>query len=621
MSEEMRSAYIAGIGWFEYAADIYAAQVTRSKASLASEVADRGQFPRRDGSGVLTAGTLARRYGREELAAIVADWETAARETERAAAMLVDPSISWDRCTVCGEMMPTTDIGTDGACHECEDQHAAETADAPAPEYVEPAPTEPTDDAQRAAQAEARRETVRAQVARAIRLGSVYALPDSVTGEFLTSCHRASVRTRGNETEGTLDLCAECGEEVTVFGVDPWHHPATAPAEYNAPCRTCRAWHPTDRLHSVYWTCEDCTGRQWMMVDGTFYVIGAEMRAWVRREYRALVNAQRTGGMLGRGYMTAIIREDFRVLDPLDMVDAETAAPEPRTYSGPTCDTTGVMFTYLPDVVDAVDYRKPADMFDRWWVVAYDPRGWSYADDDREAMDETNFDAVCEGLGFTVSDIPRDDISYGATPAAWERAAADFEREATEVGAALVSVGIRGTHAASARVLIIDPTRYVNGERGTDGDDRHSLRGTMAEELCKALGDYPILDESAYSERESDAWAEYAPQAARDELRDASAVVRADHTAEGDACETVLDALDPRAVAEVTSAGMHYAYGFSGDYAPNMLPILARMLATDETARYVGHDAEYARQRLGATSAVRCCELIHALERGIGAKG
>jgi hypothetical protein len=60
---------------------------------------------------------------------------------------------------------------------------------------------------------------------------------------------------------------------------------------------------------------------------------------------------------------------------------------------------------------------------------------------------------------------------------------------------------------------------------------------------------------------------------------------------------------------------LHYNYGFSGDYAPNFLPSLARLLALADTAQRCRGDAVMARRMLGLLTPVRVAETIYVLER------
>lgn len=106
------------------------------------------------------------------------------------------------------------------------------------------------------------------------------------------------------------------------------------------------------------------------------------------------------------------------------------------------------------------DDGTPSD----WWIVATDPHVLMYADEDWRAMDETNWDAF---IGM----LDPDDLD-------------DETDDETE-----------GSWCIEGRALLI--------REGTDAWD-------VWEDVSRQLANYPLLDEWAYSEREHDAWMEYA---------------------------------------------------------------------------------------------------------------
>jgi hypothetical protein len=180
-----------------------------------------------------------------------------------------------------------------------------------------------------------------------------------------------------------------------------------------------------------------------------------------------------------------------------------------------------------------------------WLAVSADPRGWSYSDEDNEAMDETNFAAICDAVdttdGFGIPEIRSD---YR------------FLRSGNDWVVTGLSDALEHGVAHFGRLLIVAPDNDV------------AIEG--AESCDKALADYPLLDESAYSEREWDAWIQYAPMALSDEIRDSDL--------DEDTADAILEQSDE--VLSAVSQHLHYYYGFSGDYSPSFLSILASAIPT-----------------------------------------
>lgn len=225
----------------------------------------------------------------------------------------------------------------------------------------------------------------------------------------------------------------------------------------------------------------------------------------------------------------------------------------------------------------------PEELAD-WLAVAYDPRSYMYGEEDRRAMDVTNWDAVrgtvdAYAVGTDPVDVPevgRMSLMVGMTV---EAALARRVAEALEVGA-----------AQFGRILAIAPARDLEEEFLEDGSQDPAYptaeaRNDLVDEMLRmrdALEDYPLLDEDAYSSLEWEAWQEYAPTALRDELRDAVREERmSDETA--DALEEVgLDLLG------ILAGGLHYNDGFSGDYGPPFLEILEEMAERSKVLAPVG---------------------------------
>lgn len=159
-----------------------------------------------------------------------------------------------------------------------------------------------------------------------------------------------------------------------------------------------------------------------------------------------------------------------------------------------------------------------------------DPAPLMYGDEDRRAMDETNWVAIVSGLGESEWHAPR---------ATWS------------------------THWD-------DAPAWITGHDSWDRDDCHTcihVRAgdedavTTLEQLAGRLDDYPLLDEDAYSAREWDAWVTYWDDFGfRDFVIDI-------HEDRGEA-DDVLDLPDDM-LADLSYAvqqGMCYYSGFSGEY-------------------------------------------------------
>ena len=209
-------------------------------------------------------------------------------------------------------------------------------------------------------------------------------------------------------------------------------------------------------------------------------------------------------------------------------------------------DLRSVVYTDLPTVETfdqathhSITYGLPnlPEAFRSWVVVAKDPRIITYFDDDNEALDETNWDAVvdrvCGDEPQLISEL------YRPGP--------DITDEVLAAGFCLLD------GASYNRVLVVDPT---------DED-----RLDAARDVARDISDYILLDESAYSEREWEAWQAYAPEALRDEIRDAV------HggTVDEDTAEWLDDNRD-RLLPELAQH-LHYESGFSGEYGPPFLAI------------------------------------------------
>lgn len=223
--------------------------------------------------------------------------------------------------------------------------------------------------------------------------------------------------------------------------------------------------------------------------------------------------------------------------------------------------TIGIMF----DVVDVETFPKLKDMpytwvgesFDpdsdigEWLVIATDPDRVRYFDDDNEALDETNFEAIfgdranIESIWWRYRGIREDSTMEGV-------------EDAIEAG-----------FATFGRVIIAPPD--------VDPELLDSWVGYR-----KSLSDYPILDEMAHSEREHEAWCRWASTGGLqlDTIR-----------------ELTSDGWDPDVIARIDAQWDHvwpnmsrwldYYYGFSGESSSVPEAITRAMSEGDIVLNYV----------------------------------
>lgn len=214
--------------------------------------------------------------------------------------------------------------------------------------------------------------------------------------------------------------------------------------------------------------------------------------------------------------------------------------------------TTGIMFDQpsrsdLPfPRLDDVGYSWagertwPHDVgaLSSWLVVASNPYRVRYFDDDSQAMDETNIDAVL--ASFVEYDAPDDIDTYDPTE---DDADADAE-------------GRRPIYAYG-RVYLIRP------------DDAAAI--DLAVSYRDALESYALLDESTYSEREGAAWDEYVVNGLRsDTMRELSDL-------DDDTEEALDDAWNDAASA--ASDYLHSYDGWTGSHSPDFSECIAKAFA------------------------------------------
>ena len=179
-----------------------------------------------------------------------------------------------------------------------------------------------------------------------------------------------------------------------------------------------------------------------------------------------------------------------------------------------------------------------------WFVVATDPSRVRYFDDDSEAMDETNWDAL---------PIDRSELFDTSDP------------ESVNPLDEIVAAGVGFYRDTFETYLIVAP----GNEEVLD-----AMLDTR-----KSLSDYPLLDEDAYSEREYNAWLDFMSDGLRyDTLRDLSGPI------DEDTVEAISDAWDD--IAPAAAQHLHYYNGFSGEHGPDFSECIARTLV-DGLARVI----------------------------------
>ena len=183
-----------------------------------------------------------------------------------------------------------------------------------------------------------------------------------------------------------------------------------------------------------------------------------------------------------------------------------------------------------------------------WFVVATNPSRIRYFDDDSEAMDETNFDAI---FGADVESVYW--LSRGYTH--------PYELQGVPEA---VEAGV----ATFGRVVIVDP-------------DRDDIVESMLS-YSRALSDYPILDDGEYSRREHEAWCSWASTGGlqSDTIRELSEA-----------------GWDPDVIARIDaqwdhvwpnmSSWLDYYHGFTGESSDVPEAITRAMAAGDIVLNYV----------------------------------
>jgi hypothetical protein len=203
-----------------------------------------------------------------------------------------------------------------------------------------------------------------------------------------------------------------------------------------------------------------------------------------------------------------------------------------------------------PGAHEFLPYDFPLADFPGWLLIARDPHTTTYYDEDAQATDETNWDVITGEAGPVHAP-------------AWHTWSDDDITQAWEHGALTVD-----------GLLLVAPGRVAPDQAGADGWEReHRARIAGLVGLAQRLADYPLLDESAYSEREHDAWCDYAADGLRhDTTRDL-----ADAGLDPATIEAVDDAWP--ALWPVAARHLDHANGFTGEHAPDFAECVAHAIA------------------------------------------
>jgi hypothetical protein len=187
-----------------------------------------------------------------------------------------------------------------------------------------------------------------------------------------------------------------------------------------------------------------------------------------------------------------------------------------------------------------------------------DPTGWMYGEQDSEAMDETNWEAVLDNLNAytTVGHIRCDYRRWdGDLFASWQHEP-DFDTEPD----AFILDGLW------ASAIFPQFTTYFSGRLlwvrvDSEADEEW-------ERCSRSLADYPLLDEEAYSQREFDAWMEYVERDVPYDVRRAWS-------------EVDDDTVDDICTGEVCAAASHHLddySGFTGEHSPDIAYVIPSVL-------------------------------------------
>jgi hypothetical protein len=197
-------------------------------------------------------------------------------------------------------------------------------------------------------------------------------------------------------------------------------------------------------------------------------------------------------------------------------------------------------FPTLDDLLGG-SYEGRPDRLAHYLVVATDPARVRYFDDDREAIDTTNYAVLKDAL----------------SEPAYVQSTRSVEPEAEALAdEALFAAGAAVYHGDTETLLLVDP------------DDQETI--TTFEALRSSLLDYPLLDESAYSERDAEAWNDFLHGGLRmDTIRDLRERGIDDDTI--DAIDNAWDTVAPKAAEK-----LDWYNGFTGEHTPDFAELIGR---------------------------------------------
>lgn len=218
-----------------------------------------------------------------------------------------------------------------------------------------------------------------------------------------------------------------------------------------------------------------------------------------------------------------------------------------------------------------------------WRIIADDPHFMTYFDDDWEAIDETNWDALLDDIRsgadqFGTVKLHRTRIPGGYAEQVW------LVIESDE----LPDIGTQDPEAFTQfDALLLSYPSYLGGWPFTDPQPHDipqshlllvrvdSTADEVWHQVSKSLSDYLLLDESAYSERNWEAWqkclTDWIPIDVRREL------VAGHGIDDDDRLDALLD-LIPEACSQ-----LHYWSGFTGEYGPSLAVLVLQIEADTMT--------------------------------------
>lgn len=226
-----------------------------------------------------------------------------------------------------------------------------------------------------------------------------------------------------------------------------------------------------------------------------------------------------------------------------------------------------------------------------WYVVARDPRGTTYFDDEDRAIDVTNWDYLRGGFD------PDDELAgpirrgygtdgtadYDATVAAFLARLEDpatTERWAEVRADEVLEWGQLWDSRRPPCITGSDIVLIVREDRDDEDTSGHFTAWEHYEQCASDLENYPLLDEDAYTALDHEAWERcWSDYVRRDIMRDAAATIATadDGTYDDDRYDEVYDALDDeleisehrypaRGWADIAHEGMNGYYGLTGEY-------------------------------------------------------